>query len=284
MKKSYSTKILLGFLLCLLIFTGSCCINLGCWPRVKYERQVQLSAPLQPGSTFAVKTHNGSITIEGADVADCNLTATITARAFTEEDAKKLAEEVKIKLEPLGDKLTTKIEKPSNMINRSVSVSFHVILPNETNLELTTHNGAVKIANITGDINGTTHNGKVSAEKICGTTKLKTHNGSIVCEEITGETQLRTHNGSVKLHYRETAPAACNISAITHNGGIDFTAPLNFSAEVDVSTHNGSIKTDLPITVVGKVSKSKLTGTIGTGEGKLHLETHNGSIKIRQLK
>lgn len=281
MKKSHSKKTLLGFLLCLLIFTGSCCFNIGCRPQVKYERQVQLSAPLQPGSTFAAETHNGSITIEGADVADCNLTAMIIARASTEEDAKKLAEEVKIKLEASESKLTVRIEKPAYKMSRSVSVSLDVILPNQTNLKLTTHNGAVKIANITGDINGTTHNGKVTAEKICGTTKLKTHNGSIVCEEISGETQLRTHNGCVKLSYREAAPAVCNISAVTHNGGINFTAPPNFSAEVDVSTHNGSIKTDLPITVVGKVGKSKLTGTIGTGEGKLHLETHNGSIKIK---
>jgi hypothetical protein len=61
----------------------------------------------------------------------------------------------------------------------------------------------------------------------------------------------------------------------THNGGVDFTAPPNLSAMVDVSTHNGSIKTNLPITVVGKIGRRKLTGKIGTGEGKLHLETHN---------
>jgi hypothetical protein len=146
---------------------------------------------------------------------------------------------------------------------------------------LTTHNGAIKIANITGNIDSTTHNGKITAEKICGSTKLETHNGSVVCEEFSGETHLKTHNGSVKLCYSKTAPAACNISAVTHNGGIDFTSGPNLSAEIDVSTHNGSIKTELPIKVVGEVSKNKLTGTIGTGEGKLHLETHNGSIQIK---
>lgn len=282
MKRIYSTKVLLVFLLFLLIFTGSCCINLGCWQRAKYEREVRLSAPLQPGSTFAAKTHNGSIAIKGADVADCNLTATITARASSEEDAKKLAEEVKIKLEPFGNELSVRIEKPVNMVRRSVSVSLDAILPNQTNLELNTHNGAIKVANITGDIDGTTHNGRVTAEKICGTTKLRTHNGSIVCEKISGEARFKTHNGSIKLRYCEASPAVCDISAVTHNGGIDLIAPTNLSSEVDISTHNGSIKTELPITVVGKLSKRRLTGTIGAGEGKLRLKTHNGSIKIRQ--
>jgi hypothetical protein len=51
---------------------------------------------------------------------------------------------------------------------------------------------------------------------------------------------------------------------------------------VEASTHNGSVHTDLPVTVVGKVSKNELKGTIGAGQGgKLHLETYNGSIRIR---
>lgn len=282
MKNSFK-KISLGCLLGLLILLAGCYIHIGSWPMLaKYERQVQLSAPLQPGSAFAAQTHNGSITINGADVTDCNLTATIIARAATEEDAKKLAEETKIKLQASGDKLTARIEKPAYiMMNRSVSVSFNVTVPNQTDLQLTTHNGAVRIANIIGDINGTTHNGKVTASEVSGNIKLHTYNGSIKCKEIQGDVSLRTYNGSVKAVYSEAAPSICNISIVTYNGGVDFTAPPNFSAAVDVSTHNGSINTDLPITVIGKVSKRKLTGTIGEGKGKLYLMTHNGSIKIK---
>ena len=277
MKNGLLKKVSLGSLLCLLIVAAGCSINM----RAEYQRTVQLSALLSPGSSFAARTHNGSITITGADVTDCNLTATIIARATTEEDAKKLAERTTIKLEPFGDKLTAKIDKPTFLMNQSVSVSLDVQVPNKTDLELTTHNGSIRITNITGRLNGTTHNGKVTAEQISGTAELRTHNGSVICREVSGDTQLKTHNGNVKLYYSEAAPSVCNISLITYNGGIELTAPSNFSGEVDASTHNGSIRTDLPITVVGKVSKSKLTGTIGTGRGKLHLETHNGSIKIR---
>jgi DUF4097 and DUF4098 domain-containing protein YvlB len=71
------------------------------------------------------------------------------------------------------------------------------------------------------------------------------------------------------------------VSAITYNGSVSLTAPPNFSAKVEASTHNGSIDTDLPITVTGEVTKKELTGTIGEGEGKLYLETYNGSIKIK---
>ncbi|MFB0524998.1 MAG: DUF4097 domain-containing protein [Phycisphaerae bacterium] len=282
MRTRLLTKVSLGCLLCLLTAVTDGCVNIGSWAlRAKHERTVQLSSPLQPGSTFAAQTHNGSITIEGAEVTDCNLVATIIARAVTEEDAKKLAEEIKIKLEPSANKLTVKIEKPTLMRNRSVSVNLDVTVPSQTNLELSTHNGAVKIANIIGQVSGTTHNGGVTATQTSGTAKLRTHNGSITCKEISGDAQLRTHNGNVKAYYSESAQPVCNVSIVTHNGGIEFTAPPDFSAAVEASTHIGSIKTDIPITVIGKVSKEKLTGTIGTGQGKLHLQTHNGSIAVR---
>lgn len=282
MEKNRFAKASLSCLMCLVIISAGCSINIGsCAMQAKYERTMQLSAPLSPGSAFEAQTHNGSITINGADVADCNMTATIVTRAATDEEARELSDKVNVKLVPSGNRLTVKIDKPTNLINKSVSVSLDVELPNQTDLMLITHNGAVKISNINGRLDAKTHNGKVTADHVSGTTELETHNGSVTCREISGDAQLKTHNGGVKAYYSEAAPSVCDLSIVTHNGSIEFTAPPEFSAQVNASTHNGSVHTDLPITVTGKVSKSKLTGTIGSGEGKLHLETHNGSIRIR---
>ncbi len=282
MEKALLKKFSLVSLLCLLAVAVGSCINFGGFGmRVKYERTVRLSSPLSPGSSFEAQTHNGSIKIAGADITDCNLTATITARAKTEEDAKKLAERTKVKLESFGDRLIAKIDKPTSMTNQSVSVSLDVQVPDESDLELTTHNGSLEITNITGRLNGTTHNGEITAEQVSGTAELHTHNGSVTCREISGDSRLKSHKGSIRVYYSQAAPPVCDISIITYNGGIEIETPSNFSGEVDISTHNGSIRTDLPITIVGKISKSKLTGKIGTGQGKLHLETYNGSIRVQ---
>jgi DUF4097 and DUF4098 domain-containing protein YvlB len=254
MEKALLKKLSLVSLLCLMITLAGCCINIGsCAMRAKYQRTVQLSAPLSPG----------------------------TARAKTEEDAKKLAEKTTVRLESFGEKLIVKIDKPTFLTNKSVNVSLDVQIPNESDLGLTTHNGSVEIRNITGRLNGTTHNGKITAEQVSGTTELHTHNGSVTCREISGDCRLKSHKGSVKVYYSKAAPSVCDISLITHNGGIELETPSDFSGEVDVSTSNGSVRTDLPITIVGKVSKRRLSGKIGTGRGKLHLETHNGSIRIK---
>ena len=281
MKNRHFAKVSLGCLLCLVMFMTGCISIGGCSMQAQYQRTVQLSAPLSPGSAFEAQTHNGSITINGAEVTECNMTATIVARAGTDEEAQELAEKVNVTLVPSGNRLITKIDKPLQLINKSVSVSLDVEVPNQTDLDLVTHNGAIEISDITGRLDATTHNGKVTAERISGTTALKTHNGSVTCREISGGTQLKSHNGSVKAYYTDTALSVCDISIVTHNGGIELKTPPGYSGRIDASTHNGSINTDLPITVSGKISKSSIKGTIGSGEGQLNLETHNGSIRIR---
>jgi DUF4097 and DUF4098 domain-containing protein YvlB len=221
---------------------------------------------MSAGGSFAAETHNGSITIAGGDVADCNVTARITGRAISTEGAKKIAEETTIKLEPFGNKLAVKIERPALGMNQSVSVSFDVKLPQQSNLKLKTHNGRIIITNIAGEIDAVTHNGRIG------------------CEQISGDVKLKSHNGRIDVVYAKDAAGVCNIEAVTHNGGIGFTAPANFSAKAEVKTHNGSINTELPIEVVGKIGRRGLAGSIGTGEGALYLETHNGSIKITEQR
>jgi hypothetical protein len=281
MRNHYIAKASLACSLCVAMLLAGC-LNIGCcFMQAKYERIVQLSAPLSPESTFEAQTHNGSITINGSDVTECSLTATIITRAATEEEAMELSDQVDVTLVPSGNRLTVKIDKPTNLINKSVSVSLDVEVPNQTDMQLVTHNGAVKITDINGRLNATTHNGKVTTENVAGTTTLKTHNGSVTCNGISGDSQMTSHNGSVKAFYAGSASSTCDISMTTHNGSIELATPPDYSAQVKASTNNGSINTDLPITVTGKVSKSKLTGTIGSGEGRLQLETYNGSIRIR---
>ena len=283
MERDNSTKRMsLSCLLCLMVLLSGCCVYVGsCDMQAKYEKVVHLSMPLSPSSGFETKTHNGSIKIKGADVADCNIVATIEARARTEDDAFELAEQTEVKFERMGDNLVLKIKRPENLVNRSVSVSLDCVVPNRINLKLGSHNGSVKINDITGQIDATTHNGKVTVDNITGDVELVTHNGGVYCEQITGDAQLRTHNGTVKVEYSGSAESNCDISIVTHNGSIELTAPANYSAQVEAITNNGSINTDLPITVTGKVSRNRLTGTIGNGDGRLYLETHNGSIRLR---
>jgi DUF4097 and DUF4098 domain-containing protein YvlB len=276
MEKNCLIALTVGIAICLLFGVSGCEI-----PSAKYERSVRLSAPLAAGSSFAAETYNGSITVNGRDTTGCDLTATITGRASTEETAKELAEKTKVRLNTSDNKLIVEIDRPRLVPNQSVSVSLDAKVPNQTNLYLTTYNGAVTIANINGKVDGSTHNGRIKTSNVSNHTKLKTYNGAVICEQISGDAWASTHNGGIKVSYSQDAPAVCEIVMTTYNGNIDLKIPPNLSAVVNLSTHNGSIKTELPITLMGTVNKNKLNGKIGEGLGKLKLETHNGSIQIR---
>jgi hypothetical protein len=263
MKYGYFTKkVSLFCLLCLLTFTTGGCININGWSRFEYEKTNKLDAPLAPGSTLALENDVGSITIEGQDVTNCDVTATITAKAPSEEEAQKLAEQVKIALEQNGDTLTVKITRPRNKRRRSISISFDITVPRQTALRIGSDVGEIRVSNIT--------------EKI----KARTDVGKISCREISGDIDLQADVGKINVVYSKDAPAACNATIKTDVGSIDLTTPPECSAAVQADTDVGSITTDMPLTIKGKVGKN-LQGTIGAGEGKMYLKTDVGSIRIR---
>lgn len=110
---------------------------------------------------------------------------------------------------------------------------------------------------------------------------LHTSDGGIRCDDIcVARLNCRTSDGSIHIECAADTPKAMQATVTTSDGSITFATPPGLSALIDASVSDGSIHTSLPITVEGKVGKS-LVGTVGAGEGKITLRTHDGSITIR---
>jgi len=264
MLRCHLTKASLACSLSLLIFVVGCDIHIGDFGGVEFERTEQLSAPIAAGSTLTAETQVGSITVTGADVTDCNVTATITAKAPTQAEAEKLAQQVKIKLGPDGNDLRLHVEKPAKKRRRSIEVSFDIAIPVETSLQLESNVGQIEVSNIAGAIRATTNVGEIN------------------CKEAASDVDLETNVGEVIVAYSDTAESTFDAELETNVGDISFAGPLELSAKVNASTNIGSIETKLPLTVTGKIEKS-VHGTIGKGESKatVRLRTNVGSIEIQ---
>ncbi|MHC4671725.1 MAG: DUF4097 family beta strand repeat-containing protein [Planctomycetota bacterium] len=273
------------FFLVLMICGPMAAMLAGCdFGGVKFETTQQRTVPCPDQTHFDLQTHNGAIKIRGADTTNCDIKATIVARAPTEQEAQQLAEQVELQIQRPADRnIIVRAKKPKLRNRQSISVNFEVTLPKDINLTLNTHNGSIGVYHTRGHIRlGKTHNGSITIEDVPGQMKLQTHNGSINIREAAGNIQARTHNGRVVVACSADAPPTLLADITTHNGSIIFTAPKEISAQVDISTHNGSINSELPVTVSGKLNKRNIQGTIGTGQGKLRLSTHNGSITIKK--
>ncbi len=227
----------------------------------KHQRTEHTSVPIAGAAGLNVETDVGSITVTGADVTDCNITAEITVKAQMKEKAQKLAEEVKIELESSDDTLTIKAVRPTELKKRGLVVDFKIIAPRHMKLDCSTGVGTVTVSDIEGLI------------------EASVNVGPIACHMVVAELDLSSNVGSIKVKYADTAPAACKANITTNVGSIEFTVPPELSAQVHASTNIGSVKTAKPITVVGKVGKS-IKGTVGSGEGKVLLKTNVGSIEI----
>ena len=135
MNKHYRMFRALSCCLCFLVIISGCDIQMGGWQQARHEITVQRQAPITTGSKLYVETSSGSITITGGDVTECSVIATICGRAPTKEEAQQLAEQVKIELETAGDTLTVKADKPPSKNRRSVSISYDITIPKQTNIE-----------------------------------------------------------------------------------------------------------------------------------------------------
>lgn len=277
MKKRYSTVLTLGFCLCSLLIVTGCDIQIGDWGKAKYERTVQRQAPLGPGSTVVAQTSFGSVTITGADVTDCNVVAQIRVQAPTEEEAREIAEQVKIKLESVGQTLTVKAEKPPIKRNRSISISYDITVPKQTNVECGSSYGAIKLSNIDGNVKGKTSSGSITAENIQGSAQLDTSYGSVTCKDISGESiKLKSSSGSIRAeNIKGSAELDTSYGSITCrdiSGG-----------DVKLKTSNGSIKLskasfgDCDVhTSHGSITADELKGSL------LKLHSANGSINVTE--
>lgn len=275
MKKKYYSIPVLGF--CLLLIVTGCDFQIGNWARAKYERTVQKQASLDSGSTVVAHTSSGSITVTGADVADCNVVAQIRVQAPTEQEARDIGEQVKIKLEQVGQTLTVKADKPRKKRRCSIAISYDITVPKQTNVECASSYGSVKLSNILGSAKGKSSSGSISAENIQGSVDLDTSYGSVTCVNVSGD--------NIKLESSSGAIEARNIkgSAELDTSYGSITCEDISGGDLKLRTSSGKIKlskafcTDYDVhTSYGSIRADELTSKL------LKLRSGSGGIELTQ--
>ncbi len=115
------------FLLVSLVVTG-CIYNTGCGNLpARITRSDQVAAPMEAGMLLTAETHNGSVTVTGAEDSECRLTAEVELWARTDEEAARLLPQVKIDLVRSDGRMVVKIDRPSELEN--IRCVCHWILP-----------------------------------------------------------------------------------------------------------------------------------------------------------
>ncbi|MHC4293914.1 MAG: DUF4097 family beta strand repeat-containing protein [Planctomycetota bacterium] len=270
-------------LVCLIYFPLGCTINSGCsYRQFKEERTDYLTSQVSPGSTIAVETDFGSITVKSADTAECKVVADITASAPTQQEAVQILQQVKVNMFSKNNDISINVEKPELGNNRSVGVSFDITVPEKMNLNCDTSFGSIEIEDIIGSINADTSFASITCLNVEGLLNLDTSYGTIDCVNITaGSIEAESSFGSISIECSPSTPPDIKADIETSYGDILFETAPGFAGSVTAETSFGNITTDIPIVVQGEISKDEITGLVSEGSGHLDLRTSFGSIKIK---
>lgn len=239
--------------------SGGC--RSGSYP-AKAERTEELTAPLVDIAALDIETNVGTVVLDSADVTEARITAEITVRAKTDEEAQTLVEQVRISAEASGRTLVVKAIKPSGFGRNQLAVDFTVVAPGHLALDCTTNVGDIRITDFVE------------------TVEAKTDVGKIICTGLRRDAALHTNVGDIRAAYTPDGPAAIELAATANVGNVEFTGPREISARLSASANVGSIHTDRPLTVTGQMKKS-INATLGDAEGQITLRTNVGSVKIR---
>lgn len=260
---------------------GCSLIRGGVWSQ---PRSAELILPMQAPAGITVTTHNGSISYAAQEGGwdSARLVATYRGKGRDWDDAERACDAVTPFCEAegadgvlVGWRWSTEKERAW-----SAEVGFALEGPGGVRLDLRTHNGKVTVTGAAGATAIKTHNGGIEAETTGSELAATTHNGSVHVRFGGEKLSLVTHNGGIEADLSRSGTLSGSIR--THNGGVRLRLTDGCSVALSCRTRNGSVKCRLPLED-RQGSRSRLSGRLGGGEGRLAVETHNGGIRLEPL-
>jgi DUF4097 and DUF4098 domain-containing protein YvlB len=225
------------------------------------KKEPTLTHSLEPGGYVSLENLNGDVTIEGWKKHEVRIDA-------VKKGGKKNLERIKIvvSVDQWEGKGWVSIETQyPTFFGKSGSVDYTIKAPFDSILE------DVELVN-----------GDLTVTGITGYLSLGTVNGSITATGMAGNAWIQTVNGNLDLSFDKMEKGqAIDLESV--NGAIAIQIPKKSNVYVDAETVNGNISSDFGLIVdKGQWVGSSMEGRVGSGGGRITVETVNGNIEIKK--
>jgi DUF4097 and DUF4098 domain-containing protein YvlB len=148
-------------------------------------------------------------------------------------------------------------------------VSYEILVPARTNLNVEAHNGPISVERVAGDM------------------ELRTVNGPINLRDLSGDVRARAQNGPINVTLAGRRWSGEGLDAETVNGPVTVNMPRGYGARLESRTVHG------PISAPGNIRPTRPEGrrwgpggTIDTqingGGPTIRAVTTNGPVNIRE--
>lgn len=195
-------------------------------------------------------------------------------------------------------------------------VDFQVTVPADMSLEISAHEGEIRIEGTRGEVQVNSvegsitvqgGRGRISLESVEGDItvtggegrlSLTTVDGAIVLRDTGGDIEASTVDGDITMDgvngtnvdartvdgaivYNGTLKDGGHYSLSSHDGDVTVRVPV-LNGTVSVSTFSGEFDSDFPVTITGRTQRKRMDFTLGTGAARIELESFDGMISLRK--
>jgi hypothetical protein len=266
------------------------------------------SKSLPSGAHFAIRNFNGAVEIQpgSGDRVEVLATIRVDPRSVAKDIAfdvrDQAADSVEICTLFRGVSACDPEEDGGSWADRTASVSYSVQLPKGMRLGVTTHNGDVIVMQVVAEAAVASANGDVVIRESEGRAVATSGNGDVTVALAMGAVRASSGNGNVMVNAAgpitansgngdvdaRIAPLGASLDSrpmtlTSGNGDVRLSLPADFNGQVDASASHGKITSDFDVRTQGRMERSRLRGSIGTGNGPLiKLSSGNGRLEIRK--
>ena len=224
-------------------------------------KELRESTTAATGSLSVDSGRNGGVSVKGENRSDVLVRACVQAWGDSDADAKSRLSAIRIE--------TGSTVRAESTSDEQWSVSFEILVPRNTSLDLKAHNGGISIKSVDGNIEFATTNGGVNLSDLSGTVKG------------------RTTNGGVNVSLTGTSWNGSGLEVVTTNGGVNLTVPEGYADQFETGTTNGGFKSDVAALSVqteddkgGWQRSKRVVASMNGGGAPIKVVTTNGGIRI----
>lgn len=231
--------------------------------------------PISGVADLHVDSNDASLRISSTDRSQIEVHVAVTGWGVGVPDG------VSVEDRQTGNRVDVKVRVPHigfTFGNKHVDVVVYV--PRETNLDLHTGDGAIRVDRIKGSQRLETGDGSIESSGVDGAFEAISGDGHIRVDGRFDALRIRTGDGHVQAEALSGSRVSSNWSVRTSDGRVSLSLPTDLAADLDASTGDGRLEVDIPVSVTGKIGDRSLRGKLNGGGPVIEVHTGDGSVHI----
>jgi hypothetical protein len=222
-------------------------------------REVRIPAR---GSLRVDARENGGVSVRTHPGRDIVVQSRVQTHARSDAAARELAGRIRVDTDG-----TIRATGPDERGREGWAVSYDILVPARTNLEVEAHNGPISVSSVSGNMD------------------LRTENGPITLSELAGDVEARTQNGPVTVTLAGRRWSGEGLDVETVNGPVTVRMPRGYAAHLESSTVHG------PINAPGNLRPQRrerwspggrISADVNGGGPTIRAVTTNGPVNIQE--